>query len=84
MEHGRWGFDEASALAFAEGALGGAVSPEVDALIAQAGLLRAQPDAALVPLERARAAAPRHPGPLIALYRFHFFGHRLAEARAAG
>ena len=35
MEHGRWGFDEASALAFAEGALGGALSPEVHALIAE-------------------------------------------------
>ena len=84
MEHGRWGFDEASALAFAEGALGGALSPEVDALIAEAGSLRAQPDAALALLERARAAAPRHPVPLIALYRFHFYGHRLAQARAVG
>ncbi|WP_144735788.1 hypothetical protein [Extensimonas perlucida] len=84
MEHGRWGFDEASALAFAEGALGGAVSPEVHALIAEAGSLRAQPAAALALLERARAAAPRHPVPLIALYRFHFYGHRLAQARAVG
>jgi hypothetical protein len=35
-------------------------------------------------LEQARAAAPRHPAPQIALYRFHFYGHRLAEARAVG
>ncbi len=70
--------------AFAEGAIGGGLSPQVNALITQAGLLRHSPDEALSLLEQARAAAPRHPAPLIALYRFHFYGHHLAQARAVG
>ena len=77
------GFDEAAA-AFGLGAIGGAVNPEVDALIVQAGLLRDQPLEALALLQRARAAAPKHPAPLIALYRFYFYGHQLADARAVG
>jgi hypothetical protein len=32
-------------------------------------------------LLKARALAPSHPATLIALYRFHFYGHRLHEAR---
>lgn len=70
--------------AFGQGAIGGAVDPQVDALIAQAGLLRDQPAQALALLEQARAAAPSHPAPLIALYRFHFYGHQLAQALAVG
>lgn len=77
------GFDDAAA-AFGLGAIGAALSPEVAALIAQAGLLRDQPAQALALLEQARAAAPRHPAPLIALYRFHFYGHNLTAARDAG
>jgi len=73
---------DGAAAAFADTAIGGGLSPEIDALISQAGLLRDQPEAALRLLERARAAAPRHPVPLIALYRFHFYGHQLARARA--
>ncbi len=72
------------ATAFAHTALGGGLSPAVDALIAEAGRLRHLPEQALPLLARARDAAPRHPVPLIALYRFHFYGHRLAEARSAG
>jgi len=68
--------------AFADSALGGGLSPQVDALIAQAGLLRDRPLEALPLLQQARAAAPSHPSPLIALYRFYFYGHQLAEARA--
>lgn len=68
--------------AFADSALGGGLSPPVDALIAQAGLLRDRPLEALPLLQQARAAAPRHPAPLIALYRFYFYAHQLAEARA--
>jgi tetratricopeptide (TPR) repeat protein len=78
------GFDDGAAAAFADSAIGGGLSPEVEGLIALAGLLRDRPEEALPLLERARAAAPRHPAPLIAIYRFHFYGHRLAEARAAG
>lgn len=77
------GLDQAAA-AFAEAAMGGGLSPAVDALIVQAGLLRHEPAQALRLLEQARAAAPRHPVPLIALYRFYFYGHQLVEARAAG
>jgi hypothetical protein len=70
--------------AFAEGVIGGGLSPQVNALITQAGLLRHLPQEALPLLEQARAAAPRHPAPLIALYRFYFYGHQLVEARAVG
>lgn len=70
--------------AFADGAIGGGLSPQVNALITQAGLLRHLPLEALPLLEQARAAAPRHPAPLIALYRFYFYGHQLAQARAVG
>lgn len=70
--------------AFADGAIGGGLSPQVNALISRAGLLRHLPQEALPLLEQARAEAPRHPAPLIALYRFHFYGHQLAQARAVG
>lgn len=83
MDTASLGLDQAAA-AFADAALGGGLSPEADALITQAGLLRHQPSQALALLEKARAAAPRHPVPLIALYRFYFYGHQLEKARAAG
>jgi hypothetical protein len=70
--------------AFADGAIGGGLSPQVNALITQAGELRHLPQQALPLLEQARAAAPRHPAPLIALYRFYFYGYQLAEARSVG
>lgn len=76
--------DEAAMAAFADCALGGGLPAEVAELIAGAGLLRHRPQDALPMLERARALAPTHPGPVIALYRFHFYGHALEEARAAG
>jgi len=77
------GIDEALS-AFADFALGAGLSPQVEALIGEAGRLRDRPLEALPLLERARAAAPRHPAPVIALYRFYFYGHQLALARAAG
>ncbi|MDD2926758.1 hypothetical protein [Rhodoferax sp.] len=70
--------------AFADGVIGGGLSPQVNALITQAGLLRHLPQQALPLLEQARAAAPQHPAPLIALYRFYFYSHQLAQARAMG
>ena len=76
-------FDDA-ATAFAACVIGGGLDPRVEALIARAGELRHLPAQALPLLEQARAAAPRHPAPLIAIYRFHFYGHALAEALAAG
>lgn len=75
---------EAAAAAFAASVIGGALAPEVEALIAKAGTLREQPDEALPLLERARALAPQHPVPVIAVYRFHFYGHALEQARTAG
>jgi hypothetical protein len=83
MDAASLGFGDELA-AFADGALGGGLSPHVETLIKQAGLLRHRPIDALRLLEQARAAAPRHPAPLIALYRFHFYGHQLAQARAVG
>jgi len=83
MNPGDLAFDDAAS-AFAQTAIGGGLAPEVDALIAAAGHLREQPEQALDLLLRARSAAPRHPVPLIALYRFHFYGHRLLQARAVG
>jgi tetratricopeptide (TPR) repeat protein len=83
MTANRLSFDDDLA-AFADGAIGGGLSPQVAALITQAGLLRHLPEQALPLLEQARAAAPRHPAPLIALYRFYFYGHQLAQARAVG
>lgn len=80
MDAASLGFDDDLA-AFADGAIGGGLSPQVGALITQAGLLRDRPHEALPLLERARATAPRHPAPLIALYRFYFYGHQLALAR---
>jgi hypothetical protein len=83
MDAASLGFDSSLA-AFADSALGGGLSPQVEALIQQAGLLRHLPHEALPLLQQARAAAPRHPAPVIALYRFYFYGHELALARAAG
>jgi hypothetical protein len=70
--------------AFADGAIGGGLSPHVEGLIQQAGKWRHLPNQALPLLEQARAAAPQHPAPLIALYRFYFYGHQLVQARAVG
>jgi hypothetical protein len=70
--------------AFADSVIGAGLNPHVTALIEQAAGLYEEPDRALALLERARSAAPRHPGPLIALYRFHFYGHRLEQARVVG
>jgi hypothetical protein len=70
--------------AFADSVIGAGLSPHITALIEQAANLYEQPQRAQALLEQARVAAPRHPGPLIALYRFHFYGHRLEQARAVG
>lgn len=80
MDHGL----DLDATSFGDCALGAGLDPEAAHLIACAGLIRDQPSAAQPLLERARALAPRHPAPLVALYRFHFYGHRLAAARAVG
>lgn len=66
---------------FDSAVLGGGLPPQAEALIAQAGLLRNDRALAEPLLLQARALAPSHPATLIALYRFHFYGHRLHEAR---
>lgn len=70
--------------AFAAGAIGGGLPPEMHARMEQAALLQHDPQRAQALLEQVRSALPRHPAPLIALYRFHFYGHRLKLARAIG
>lgn len=66
---------------FDSAVLGGGLPSEVEALITQAGLVRADRALAEPLLLKAKALAPTHPATLIALYRFHFYGHRLKEAR---
>lgn len=66
---------------FDSAVLGRGLPPEVEALIAAAGLVRQDRAQAEPLLLKARALAPNHPATLIALYRFHFYGHRLREAR---
>ena len=61
--------------------LGGGLPPAAEALIRQAGLIRQQVPEAQALLEQACLIAPGHPATLIALYRFHFYGNRLVEAR---
>lgn len=62
--------------------LGGGLPAEAERLIGRAGLLRGQVEEALALLDQAHALAPQHPATLIALYRFHFYGNRLDDARA--
>jgi len=66
-------------VAFADGVIGGGLSPQVEALIAEAGHCRDQPQQALLLLEQARAAAP-----VIALYRYYFYSHQLSLAKGVG
>lgn len=61
--------------------LGGGLPAEVESLIREAGLVRADRARALPLLLRAQELAPTHPATLIALYRFHFYGHDLQAAR---
>lgn len=75
---------EDAAAAFAEQVIAASLPSALEALIAQAGRQCADVPAALALLEQARASAPQHPVPLIALYRFHFYGHRLDAARQIG
>jgi hypothetical protein len=53
----------------------------VQAALKDAGERRGEPAEAMAALMRAQALAPDHPAVLIALYRHHFYGHRLHAAR---
>jgi hypothetical protein len=61
--------------------LGHGLPAAVDAALRDAAAQRADPVAAMAALMRAKALAPDHPAVLIAMYRHHFFGHRLDLAR---
>jgi hypothetical protein len=67
---------------FDDAVLGHGLPPSAEAALAEAGDRRSSdPPAAMAALMRAQALAPEHPAVLIALYRHHFYGHRLAPAR---
>lgn len=66
---------------FGDAVLGRGLPAAVEALIAAAGAAGLAAAQAEAWLEQAVALAPEHPAPLIALYRHHFYGHRLREAR---
>jgi hypothetical protein len=67
---------------FDDAVLGQGLPPEAEAALAEAGRLRGlNPPLAMAALMRAQALAPEHPAVLIAFYRHHFYGHRLAAAR---
>jgi len=61
--------------------LGLALPPAAEAALREAGLHRSDESRTMAALMRASAAAPDHPAVLIAFYRHHFYGHRLALAR---
>lgn len=67
---------------FDDAVLGHGLPPAAEAALREAGHLRGS-DApqAMAALMRAQALAPEHPEVLIALYRHHFYAHRLAPAR---
>jgi hypothetical protein len=72
----------APAADFDDAVLGHGLPPAAESALKEAGRLRGS-DAplAMAALMRAQALAPDHPAVLIALYRHHFYGHRLAPAR---
>lgn len=70
-----------AAAGFDGAVLGQGLPPGVEAALAEAGRCRADAAAAMAALMRAQALAPEHPAVLIALYRHHFYGHRLHAAR---
>ena len=61
--------------------LGLGLPAAVQAALKEAGERRGEPANAMAALMRAQALAPDHPAVLIALYRHHFYGHRLHAAR---
>ncbi len=67
---------------FDDAVLGRGLPAAAEAALAEAGALRGSDAAgAMAALMRAQALAPSHPAVLIAFYRHHFYGHRLAAAR---
>jgi hypothetical protein len=69
-------------VAFDDAVLGAGLPAEAEAALGAAGEQRsANPPLAMALLMRAQALAPEHPAVLIAFYRHHIYGHRLAAAR---
>jgi hypothetical protein len=66
---------------FDDAVLGLALPAPVEAALREAGAHRGDAVRAMAALMRAQALAPEHPAVLIAFYRHHFYGHRLAQAR---
>lgn len=67
---------------FDDAVFGHGLQPQTEAALQEAGAHRSSdPPRAMAALMRAAAQAPEHPAVLIALYRHHFYGHRLAPAR---
>ncbi len=66
---------------FDDAVLGHGLPTAAEAALREAGLHRQDPPRAMAALMRAQSLAPEHPAVLIALYRDHFYGHRLAPAR---
>ena len=67
---------------FDSAVLGGALPAEAEQALREASLRRDEAAAEGAALMRALALAPEHPAVLIALYRNHFYAHRLQPARA--
>lgn len=66
---------------FDDAVLGLGLPPLAEAALREAGEHRSDAPRAMAALMRAQMLAPQHPAVLIALYRHHFYGHRLAAAR---
>lgn len=66
---------------FDDAVLGKGLPASAEAALCEAGLNRGDAPRAMAALMRAQALAPEHPAVLIAMYRHHFYGHRLGPAR---
>lgn len=74
-------FLDSPGASFDDAVLGQGLPPLAEAALRAAGECRDDAPRAMAALMRAQALAPQHPAVLIALYRHHFYGHRLAPAR---
>lgn len=66
---------------FDDAVLGQGLPPLAEDALREAGENRSDESRAMAALMRAQMLAPEHPAVLIALYRHHFYGHRMAPAR---
>jgi hypothetical protein len=66
---------------FDDAVLGQGLPPLAEDALREAGDNRSDEPRAMAALMRAQMLAPEHPAVLIALYRHHFYGHRMGPAR---